>query len=716
MSARSAAHKARAAAEGAVAAIAGAVLWVRAQVLSERDRWVLWLPVALGAGVALYFQLPFVVPFWAALAVAAIAALVIVWRASVGPGWVLALSAALLLLAAGMALGDGRTGRLAAPMLADEHGPAWIEARITQVEANEEGYRRITLAPRGIEDLAPEYLPHRIRVTVRQQGDDVLPGQQVEFLGMLLPPSGPAAPGAFDFARAAYFDRLGGVGYSLSAPAASERQTEAGLSDQVQNVIANLRHGMTSRIRAALPARSGGVAAALITGDRSGIAEDDLAAMRGAGLAHLIAISGLHMALVGGLLFLSVRLILVLREEWALTRPIKKWAAVIALTGAFGYLIISGGSVSTQRAFIMISIAFIAVLADRPVLTMRTVAVAALAILVLAPESVTQVSFQMSFAAVIALIALSEWLAPRLAGGAFAADRSWPRRLGVYFVGLSVTSLIAGLTIAPSAAYHFNRFSNYEVAANLIAMPLMAFWIMPWGIVGVLLMPFGLEGLALRPMGWGIDAILWTAHSVSGWPGAEVAVGAVAPWVLAVIALGGAWIAVWRRPWRWAGLALIAAGLLSFPLARGPDVLIQAEGESLAVRGVPGELEMLFPCRAQYEQEQWLRRDGDTRSLSDAGGDFPCDAVGCIVDLPDGETLAYTLEPQALIDDCRRADILVTPMPVRIHCPNPHTIIDYYALRRGGAHSITFVEGAPIIARAENTRRGRPWSHAGQDQ
>jgi len=693
------------------AALGAGAEWLIAQLMAERERWILWAPMALGTGAALYFQLPFVVPFWASLAVAALAALLMVWRMERGPGWLIALAASALLIAGGFALGAGRTARVAAPMLTDEVGPTWVEGRVTRVEVTDDGFRRVTLAPARIEDLSAEEVPHNIRVTVRQRGEEILPGQSVEFLAMLLPPSGPAAPGAFDFARSAYFDGLGAVGYSLTAPTLDVEARAPGLGAQTEGAIARLRYAMSARVREALPGSKGGVAAALITGDRSGIAEDDITAMRGAGLAHLLAISGLHMALVGGLLFISIRMLLALREEWALTKPIKKWAAIIAMGGSFAYLILSGGSVSTQRAFIMISIAFLAVLASRPVLTMRTVAVAACTILILAPESVSQVGFQMSFAAVIALIALSEWLAPRLADGVLAGERGWVQRIATYLGGLIATSLIAGLTIAPFAAYHFNRFSNYEVAANLVAMPVMAFWVMPWGILAVLLMPFGLENLALQPMGWGIDVILGTAHGVSSWPGAEAAVVAVAPWVLAVIALGGAWIAIWRGRWRWAGLAFIAAGLAAFPLARGPDVLIQAEGETLAVRGGDGQLALLYPRRAQYEQELWLRRDGDRRDLRDAGGAFPCDAVGCTVPLPDGRLLAFAAEPQSLIDDCARADILVTPMPVRISCPHPTIVIDYYALRRGGAHSITFGEDGPVIARAEDARAGRPWAH-----
>ncbi len=697
----------------------GVLVWFRAQVLAERSRWILWLPMGLGAGAALYFELPIIVPFWGAMSVAALSALFLVWRLGRRPSWPILPSLALLLLASGMALGAGRTDRIAAPRITEELGPTVVMGRLVKVENIEGGTRRLTIAPRYIEDLAGADTPARVRLSVRQRPENgaapLRPGQMVSVFATLLPPSGPAAPGAFDFARAAYFDQLGAVGYSLSAPRLEEQQSETSLGARLQISIAQLRFSMATRIREALPGSRGGVAAALIVGDRSGISEEDISAMRSSGLAHLLAISGLHMALVGGLLFLSIRTCLALREEWALTKPIKKWAAVAALMGAFAYLLLSGGSVSTQRAFIMIAVAFLAVLTDRPVLTMRTVAVAALIILTLAPESITQVGFQMSFAAVVALIALSEWLQPRLAAGLSDGASVWWRKGLAYFAGLSVTSLIAGLTIAPFAAYHFNRFSNYEVAANFVAMPVMAFWVMPWGIIAVLLMPLGLEGLALAPMGWGIDLILGTAHGVSSWPGAELAVASVAPWVLAVIALGGAWIAIWQRPWRWGGMVLIATGLIAFPFARGPDILIDAEARTFALRGSDGHLQLLHPRREQYVQDSWLRRDGDTRSRSEAAGEFPCDAIGCTAQLSNGMILSYASEPDALVEDCQLADVLIAPMPVRIACEHPHIVIDYYDLQREGAHALTLGPGTAEIRTAEEGRRGRPWALVSED-
>ncbi len=676
---------------------------------AERGRWALWTPVVLGAGVAIFFELPMVLPLWLLIATAALAGLILALR----PPLLVTTSAALMfLLASGGVLGELRVRQVAAPMLSDEVGPSWITGRIIRIEMNEDGARRITLAPQSIEDLGGAQMPARIRLTVRTAGGENLrPGSGVRVRGVLLPPSGPAMPGAFDFARSAYFQRIGAVGYAVSGLEATALPAGNVLT-RLASTISNLRYGLALRIRDALPDSRGGIAAALLTGDRSGIAEDDIAAMRTAGLAHLLAISGLHMMLVGGLLFFAARTLLVLNERWALTKPVKKWAAVFALSGSYFYLLLSGGAVSTQRAFVMIAIVFLAILVDRPALTLRNVAIAALVVILLTPEAVLQVSFQMSFAAVIALIAMSEHFGPKLAewrGGVFG---NWPGRLAAYVGGLALSSLVAGLTIAPFAAYHFNRFSNFEVFANLIAMPLMALWVMPWGILAVLLIPLGLEQLALVPMGWGIDGILWAAHGVSGWPGAESAARAAPAYVLPLIAIGGLWFAIWHRPWRWAGLAVIAIGLFAFRLGSLPVLIVDGEGEALAVRGSAGALELMNPRRAQFEQEIWLRRDGDARAVRDAGGSFTCDQVGCVSALPTGEVTAFAIHERSLIDDCGQADILVTAMPVLIACEGPRLVIDYYALRDGGAHALYIQDGEWELRRAEDARRGRPWSQS----
>ena len=370
--------------------------------------------------------------------------------------------------------------------------------------------REIVFVDTGVEDyqtliagLDPDRTPARVRLRLSaRQGAAAEIGAWVELRAVLRPPSPPVAPGAFDFQRHAYFQRLGGVGFAVTVArrTAPPGEVQASVFAPWRLALAGLRIEIADRIRAALDGPAGAVAAALMTGDRRAIPAHVLADMRDSGLAHLLAISGLHVGLVAAILFFGLRAALALVPKVALRYPIKKWAAAAALVGAFGYVLISGASVSTQRAFLMVGVVLLAVMVDRTAISMRLVAWAALIVLAMAPESLLGPSFQMSFAAVVALVAAYEVLRRRLS--AWRAEAGTLRRAGLYLVGVGITTIVATAATAPFAVYHFNRFAEYGLAANLAAVPLTALWVMPWAMAAFCLMPAGLEAVALTPMGW----------------------------------------------------------------------------------------------------------------------------------------------------------------------------------------------------------------------
>ena len=440
-----------------------------------------------------------------------------------------------------------------APPLDKRIGQASIEGRVVAASALPSGIRLLLedVAIRGRDERA---LPRRVRITVRASGATAAPGDQVRVRAVLMPPPGPALPGAFDFQRKAFFDGLGAVGYAVGRIQLVEARSQSTIGDRV----ARLRQAISARVRASLPGSAGAIAATLMTGDRGAIAARDLAAMRDSGLAHLLAISGLHIGLIAAILFFTVRGLLALAPRVALNYPIKKWAAAAAMLGAFAYLLITGLTIPTQRAFLMTSIVLLAVILDRSVISMGLVAWAAAVVLLLSPESLLGPSFQMSFAAVVALIAAYEVCrAPMidwLGGGGIG------RRVLLYFMGIGLTTLVAGLATTPFAIFHFNRFVAFGLAANLVAVPVMALWIMPWAMLAYVLMPFGLERLALVPMGTGIDLVLGVAHTVAAWPGAVWLLPPMPTVGLVLVALGGLWLCLWRRAWRLAGIAGIAMG------------------------------------------------------------------------------------------------------------------------------------------------------------
>ncbi len=555
---------------------------------------VLWLPIWIGIGVALYFALPIEPDALATsvIAVGGLALAALLWHRPKGR----LMAIAGLTAIAGFAAADIRTAVVAEPVLAKRSGPLVLEATVLRTEQRTRG-GRLTLSGLDVIDGQATVLPSRVRITLRK-GMLPLPGDHVRVRDILMPPPGPVAPGAFDFARQSWFRGIGAVGYALG-PAQVIGSDRAGLAIW----LAAVRTDLAGRIRDARPGPSGAVAAALMTGERGAIRPADLDAMRDAGLAHLLAISGLHVGLVAGLVFFAVRLVLVVLPGLALRHPIKKWSAVAALVAAFAYLWLTGATVPTQRAFMMTAIVLAAVMVDRRAISMRLVAAAATVVLLIRPESLLGPSFQMSFAAVVALIAAYEaariWFAER------RRTAAWPQRIGLYFAGIMFTTLIAGLATMPFAAFHFNRIAVYGLAANALAVPVTALWIMPSALFAYVLAPFGLEQWGLIPMAWGIDLVLWIAHTVAGWRGAALMVPAGPVWGLALVGGGGLWLCLTSGPRRFAGVIVVAAGVCAPLTSPPPTILADGQGRYIAVR-LDGAYTISRTARS-FTAKMWLR-------------------------------------------------------------------------------------------------------------
>jgi competence protein ComEC len=682
------------------------------QALAEdRERWALWIPVGLGIGVGLYFALPAEPAGWiggAAVFLSLTAAVLL--RARLLP---LLAALAALSISIGFSAAQLRTASVAAPTLQKRFGPAEINGRIVSVERLKTG-RRLVLDRLSVGRLPTDRTPARIRVVDRKGTPALRPGDQVRLRAVLLPSPRPIAPGAFDFARRDYFRRIGATGYVVAPP---EKQLRRGAGKGgFALALERLRQTIAGRITAGLPGAAGGVAAALLTGDRGGIPKETLTALRDSGLAHLLAISGLHLSLVAAILFFGIRAGLALWPPIALNRPIKKWAALAALAGAFGYLLLTGATVPTQRAFIMLAIVLLGVLVDRIAISMRLVAWAAVAVLLIAPESLLSVSFQMSFAAVVALVAVYEALREHAPG--WRSDPRWWRRAMLYVGAVALTTFVAGTATGPFAVFHFNRLALYGVAANLVAVPVTAFWIMPWGLVALLLMPFGLEQLALVPMGWGLDLMIGAADGVAAWPGAVTLLPAMPSWGLVAVAFGGLWLALWRSAWRLAGIALIAVGLASGLFTRTPDVLVSEAGRLLAVKAPDGALILSSRRFARFQGSAWLRQAGQpaTRDWPDAakaaGSPTPwlaCDALGCIYRAK-GQVVALVRDERAFGEDCRRATVVVSLQPLAGRCPSARRRLDRFDLWRAGTHAIYLSPGAVRIETVRGAQGERPWT------
>ncbi len=671
---------------------------------AERERWILWLPVALGLGIGAYFELAVEPQFGiAALAVAATLGLAWAIRARTGA---FALAAGALAAAIGFAAAKLHTDWAKAPVLTERTGPVTVKGRILEAEPTHKGLR-IVLKLQSAGGLAAEKLPLRARITLHEVDGGYTAGDEIAVRAVLLPPPPPATPGAYDFQRQAYFQRIGAVGFALDEPEITRPAAESAFS--FGEWLERLRQRITERIIASLPSPTGALAAAQITGHRAGIPPEVMIAMQDSGLAHLLAISGMNIGIVAGLVFFAVRAFLALIPWLALRISTKKWAAVAALIVALAYVLISGASVPTQRAYLMLGAVMAGVLIDREALSMRLVAWAAVAILLAAPEGLLGPSFQMSFAAVVALIACYErWAARRPELEPPGAARRWLRGFGA----LALTSLVAGLATAPFGMYSFNRFTVYGLAANMIAVPVTDLWVMPWALVAMFAMPFGLEAWPLAAMGWGVDLVHAVARTVASWPGAVVPTTVLPGAGLLAFALGGIWLAVWQRRWRWLGTPVMVAGLLSMLLVQPPNLLISGDGKAIAARATDGALYINAPDARGFVADTWWKRDGASgfkpwpQNGASADGRLRCDALGCTYAIG-ALRVAIVRDPAALTEDCAAA-LVVAPPLTRIGCRNVRAI-DRRSLMTRGAHAV-WLDGASIKVVDDRTERGeRPW-------
>ncbi len=645
----------------------------------------------MGIGVLAYFALRHEPPFWAGPLILALG-LALSLRLRL-PG------VAILLLGLGFACGSWATWR-AAPLLALPRTATIVSGEVRGVEPQGNGRRLTLVAPRL--DGGPA-LPRALHVRLR--ATDVTPvatGQMVSVRALLRPPAAPAYPGAWDLQRDDFFSGLGGGGFALGKVTPGLAVATSGIAGWWQGV----RDAVAAQAMAALPPAQGGIAATLLAGESASIPAELRSAFRDAGLAHLLAIAGLHIGIVMALVFGASRWLLVRSEHAALHWPVREMAALAALAAGGLYLALTGGHLPILRSFAMACLATAGLLAGRRALSRQGWALAAAGLLALWPNAINGPAYQMSFAAVLALVAgyeaLRPWLA-RLRGD----GRPW-HRARHHLAALALTSLLAGTAAAPFAAYHFGRVQLYFVVSNLLAVPITAAWVMPLGLASLLLMPLHLAALALVPMGWGIAVMAAIARHVAAWPAASLPVPPPPGWGLALTACGLLWLCLGRGRARLGGLVLLLAGTLSPIITRPPDLLVSSDARLIAYRQPDGLLVQQSSGGDAFTLDAWrqLWAVGATRPFPDAGDDgvagLACAPGGCRI----GRVLVVrNVDAAASCDGVR---LVVAAEPARDLCPDAARV-DRFSVWRDGATAIWLTrDGARTLS--ERAERGdRPW-------
>jgi competence protein ComEC len=687
----------------------------------EARRLFLWLPVAAGAGVALYFSADREPSLWFN-AILTLAFALAAGRARAHLG-LYVLSTALAAIFGGMVCAGWRTERLVSPIL-DRTRIATLEGYVEEVDLRRTGARFLLHLERA-EGLGPR--PYQVRLTMRKQ-PSFEAGAYVRLKARLLPPSHAALPGGYDFALDAFFARIGAVGSVLGevreiVPPAERPDFFARLGAAIDR----LRNSLARRIAARIGGEEAAIAVAMVTGKRDLLSEEARTLVREAGIFHIITISGIQMTLVAGLLFTGMRSLLALLPPLALAYPIRNWAAGFAMAGAVIYCMITGSRIGTERALFMTILMLGAVILGRPSITMRNLALAALCVILFEPEAVLGASFQLSFAAVAALIAVYEArLARRTAPAASAMWRPQRSslildpitvlsRIGTAMAHAAISTLAATGATASFMAYHFHELSPYVLIGNPLTLALIEFFAIPAALFGGMLFPLGFDGPIWTYLGLGISYVLVIARWIASTPGSTLSLGAFAPWSLVFLTLAVASMVIWRS-WLLKATALPFAliGLVGTLSAGSADLIVSPGGEAVAIRGADGALGVIGNRSNSFAAEQWLRADGDGRPAADLTGAAKsktarCDRLGCSGTLRNGANIAVIYDTAAFFEDCRRAAIIVTPEIAPAYC-GAKLVIDRKILKAAGAIAVTLTKDGFLLRTARSPTEDRPWS------
>lgn len=637
---------------------------------------------------------------------------------------------ALLLIVAGIAAGKVETWRAGTKVIGGEITTR-VTARVETIEKRDSGRVRLTLAVLDTERPKLRYQPDRVRLTARAVPKGLQPGMVVTGLARLAPPLGPLRPGSYDFAFESYFDGIGANGFFLKDPELVQRGVPPSFGQRLNAWIERKRSDLAERIRSHIGGPEGEIAAALVAGVRAGIPEEVNETLRITGLAHVLSISGLHMALVAGVVIGSLRLCFAAVPGYASRRSVRKYAAVGALGALAAYLLISGSQVAAERSFLMIAVMLIALIFDRAALTMRNLAIAALLIILVSPHEVVGPSFQMSFAATAALVSAYAWWAERRAGMPHVnpATRSRPARIvrtvTIYALGLAATSLIAGTATGIFGAWHFQRVSPLGLVANLAAMPVFSVIVMPAAVAGMVLMPFGLDGWAFGVMGQGLSLAL----SIADWLAERTpidAIGAIP--LLSVVLLSIALVPLTlatTSAMRLAAIPFLLAGLVTIGLRNPPDALVSEDGRLIGVQAAGGLLAVNRNRPNAFTTEDWSRAlsspqlarsekraDATAVPTEPAPDSFACADGLCWILHSSGGVVAHAETMPAVERACGIAEVIVIEDATAAN-PCPHSTTSVITARRlalSGSAEIHFDRsGKATVRHAIAEGKPRPW-------
>ncbi|MBX7146169.1 MAG: ComEC family competence protein [Alphaproteobacteria bacterium] len=635
------------------------IVYLQDSFQKDRDRLVLWVPVLLSFGIGFYFYLPFAVPFILAFFISLICFVCAFLLRKKSFVWLI-ISYGILNL--GFTVAQYQAEHKKTFFLTRSLKKVEITARIVGLDQFS-NRQRLTLDKINIANMSIHQL-HRIKITAHTK-EEIRVGDWIKTFVNLDPPNSRLLPNDFDFRRQAWFDEVDAFGYTVGLVDIINKDFHKSFSDQIFLTIENIRHKITQDILSILPIDQGSIAVALMIGDQSIIPKNILNIMRDSGLAHLLSISGLHISMVAGLLFYSIRALFAGISFITLRYSVKKWAAICSIIGCFFYLILSGSAVPTQRSFLMIMIVMVAILFDRQPISMRLVVWAATIILIIDPYNLLKPSFQMSFAAVTALIAVYEYFDTKTKNRIrdLKNYKTQINKIIFWIIGLIGTSLIATLATAPYAVFYFNKLPLMGFISNMIAVPITSFWIMPWIMVAFILFPFGLEHWALWPMEWGLTIVIKIAAQVAQWKGAILFLPSPPLFCLVLITLGGCWVCLWKKSWRFLGFLPIILGLILTFTQKFPDIIVSNQSNTFAFKTTPQFYNTVTQNKNGSEINLWSKKINiDQRYIlfrdKINNNQLKCDYWACRYKIKE-KIITFIYQPEVLEEECKNSDLVI---------------------------------------------------------
>jgi competence protein ComEC len=684
---------------------------------AERTQLPLWLPAGMVAGVGAWFALPGELA-WGGFLLAMVALALAGF--AFGRGSRIGRSVAIftLAMALGCALIWWKADRIGAPVL--ERGEVVrLTARIARVEPlpAREAVRltldTLSCSGEGRSVQGAEHI--RLTVPIEDAIPGLMPGATISVRARLVPPPSAAVPGAYDYAAVAWFAGISATGKALE-PAKLLTPVATGRPSQW---LADARIALTAHILSKLPPGQSGVAAALATGDMGAVSQDDNDAFRRSGLAHLLSVSGLHLtAAVGATMFLALRL-LALWPRLALRAPLLLIAAGFGAMMGIAYTLLTGAEVPTVRSLVAALVVLAGIALGREAMTLRLVAAGALVCVLFWPESVAGPSFQLSFAAILSIVALHEL---RWTRRTFEKrEEGIARRLLRELLALLLTGLVVEAALAPIAIFHFHRAGLYGAAANIVAIPLTTFVIMPAEALALLFDCIGLGAPFWWVTGKALALLLWIAHHVGALPGAVTFVPTMSRAAFALIVAGGLWLALWRTRARLLGLLPIAAGAAMTLAAHPADIFITGDGRHLAVRGADGRVALLRERTGDYMRStlsELSGREGDEAIALDDLPGAACGPDSCAATLIRGNRVwrllatrsAYRIDRATMEPACAAADIVASDRRLPDWCRPRWLKADAALLRRTGGLAIHLA--APEVVTVAQMQAQHPWAVA----